>query len=501
MKAKIVAVVCILAISLGGVGFTYFQRKPGIIDGLTLSTYDGLRLTFNEHGFIESIKISNNELVDSPTPAFWIRDFTPDYKIENLIKNPGLENDIDNNGIADHWVVYNISGEMDISLDNDSNTGSKSVKMAAQSSKNQNKMAYASSLILVQENTEYLLSCYAKDDFGHLEDWWALSIYVYCIFYDEQEEIIQEELQIHHTLHSWKQFSKIIVSPSTAKKARIALVFYGPKDMTLPGITSSTTWFDDITFGKMPEETKIKAVDGALKRKRDTIVYEGSLDGLEFSAEYTSKGSYLEINGEIVNTRKTERALDISFLLPVDMQGWTWWDDMRTWRKIDEGIYETVINADESSYLPLSVYPTSAMTDNIGLSLAVPLSKPRIFRIFYDSTLKKCGITFSFGLHPKTTFQSVDFTIYVHACDPEWGFRDALNRYYTYFPEYFERTVDSQFWNASWELADFGIRHIQGSFSFCTGSFSSCAFHFVLNTVNLHPQRSPRMDPPPRDDA
>ena len=433
-------------------------------DEFVIATDDGLELTLNENGFIESIKIDENEIASKASQAFWIRDFTPDYEIKNLVYNPSFENDTDNDGIADGWTPYSISGEMDISLDEQIfHSGNKSLRMFSYSASKSNQMAYISSPMLVKECVEYCLSVFVMNDFGFLEDWWTTSMYAYCIFYDDQgNKISQEEMQIHHTVNSWKQFSKIFISPENAEEAKIMLFFSGPKENTAPGMEKSTAWFDDICLYEMPEKTKMKAIEGIMKEEGNKLVYEGSFDGLDFIANYESRGSYIEINGEIEGNE--EKALDIYFLSPIDAEEWRWWDDIRNWREIEDGLYEMVVNADESSYLPLSSYPVSAITNDVGLSIAIPLSKPRIFRIFYDDNIKKFGISFSFGFSPLTKFKKVNFTIYLYKCDAEWGFRSALDRYYKFFPEYFDKSIDLKFMNSTGELADFGVRFVQGHF-------------------------------------
>ncbi|HDN51077.1 MAG TPA: hypothetical protein ENG06_04810, partial [Thermoplasmatales archaeon] len=434
-------------------------------DEFVMATDDGLELTLNENGIIESVKIDGTELVHESAPPFWIRDFTPDYEAENLIFNPGFEIDSDGDGMADGWTAYALQGEINISLDEQNvHLGNKSLKMFAPSAATPNEMACLSSSIDVEGGTEYCLSLCAMNDFGFL-NWWTLSMYAYCIFYDSQgNEIGQEEMEIHHTVHSWKQFSKMFISPSEAKEAKISLVFKGPKDMTVPGAGESTAWFDDVSLYEMPEKTKMKAIEGNLKDEQNKLIYEGNFNGLDFVSSYESKGNYMEINGEIKGDG-TEKAIDVYFLLPVDAIQWKWWDDMRNWQQIDNGLYEMVVNADESSYLPLSPYPISAITnEDVGLSIATPLSEPRIFRIFYDASLKAFGISFSFGLSPLTTFNSANFTIYLYRCDAEWGFRSALDRYYTFFPGYFNCSIDLKFMNCTGELVDFGIRAVQGHF-------------------------------------
>ncbi len=440
----------------------------GLDDKYDISTNDGVYISLDENGYIESLQIDNLELLEETSPVFWIRDFTLDYEIENLVYNPSFEIDDDNDGVADGWRVYVIHGDNGISLDGENvYSGGKSLKMSASSSNKPDQMAYVSSPINVNGNTEYCLSLFTMDDFGFLEEWWILSVYVYCVFYNSQgEKIGQEELQIQRTVNSWKQFSKIIVSPLNAEKAEIMLVFTGPKDMSVPGARRNTVWFDDVVFYEMPDETKMKPITGTLRQQEDNLVYEGFFENLGFKAAYESTGEYIEINAEINSNQQQEKAIDVYFLLPINADSWIWWDDIRNWREIEDGVYEMVINADESSYLPLSVYPTSAITNkNIGLSLAIPLSKPRIFRIFYDTHLGKFGISLSFGLSPLTRFDTVNFTIYIYRCDSEWGFRSALDRYYKFFSEYFEKDLGSDFWfNASGDLADFGIRFFQGHF-------------------------------------
>jgi len=431
-----------------------------------VATDDGLELDLNGDGVIENVKIDGKEVGSGAYQPFWIRDFTPDYEIKNLLYNGGFEIDEEGDGKADGWEEIAISGNKNISLDTENvYSGSHSLKMFSYAaSKKPNGMGYISSAIPIEGGEEYCLSLFAMNDFGFLGPW-VLSMSAYCIFYDNKgNEISREEIKIDHTLHSWKQFSRIFVSPSNAVKSRVVIIFIGPKINAIPGANKSTAWFDDVSLYKMPEKTKMKAAKGTIRKDENTLIYEGSLNELNFTARYQSNHDYIQIDGEIKGNGE-EKAIDVYFLLPINAHQWKWWDDMRNWRQIDDGLYEMVVNADESSYLPLSPYPVSAITnDEIGLSIAVPLSKPRIFRIFYDADMNKFGISFSFGLSPLTNFNVVNFTIYLYKCDAEWGFRSALDRYYKFFPEYFDESIDSKFLNSTGEFSDFGIRILQGNF-------------------------------------
>ena len=64
------------------------------LDKFILATDDGLQITLNENGEITSIKIDEKEIGYKASP-FYIRDYTPDYEIENLVYNPSFEIDAD----------------------------------------------------------------------------------------------------------------------------------------------------------------------------------------------------------------------------------------------------------------------------------------------------------------------------------------------------------------------------------------------------------------------
>ena len=222
-----------------GVIFVFLINPPltlGENNNFIISTEDGVSLSLDENGWINSLKIDDNEVIDESSPVFYIRDLTVDYSIENLVLNPSFEIDDNDDGIADGWQLYALQGEMDISLDEQNiHSGNKSLKMFAPSANKPNEMAYLSSSVEIEGGEEYCLSLFAMNDFGFLE-WLTLSMYAYCIFYDSNgNEISREEMEIHHTVNSWKQFSKIFVLPADAKEVKIFLVFKGPKNNAIPG--------------------------------------------------------------------------------------------------------------------------------------------------------------------------------------------------------------------------------------------------------------------------
>jgi len=67
-----------------------------------------------------------------------------------------------------------------------------------------------------------------------------------------------------------------------------------------------------------------------------------------------------------------------------------------------------------------------------------PFIRTRVYRLAYDASRRALEAEFDLGLTPETTaFPSrADFHLLVYPHDPQWGFRDAVERYYRLFPEY-----------------------------------------------------------------
>jgi hypothetical protein len=138
-----------------------------------------------------------------------------------------------------------------------------------------------------------------------------------------------------------------------------------------------------------------------------------------------------------------DRAVILRVAVPVQALGWTWWDDMGAPRTIEAAKHYNQLTP-WGGLRDVSAYPCSAIGNAaMGLSAAVPLHEPQVFRLAYDATRQALEAEFDLGLSPdakKFPCQStVHLLLYSH--DPKWGFRSALQRYYQLFPEYATRRV------------------------------------------------------------
>lgn len=193
--------------------------------------------------------------------------------------------------------------------------------------------------------------------------------------------------------------------------------------------------------------------------------------GIEVEALFTATPSCIAIRGKITDTRGEDRAIALSYSIPIDAVGWLWDDDIRRSRTITSGIYERTEPAACGSER-ISVYPLAAIRDqHSGLALAMDMAKPAQFQLFYNADQKALTLSYDYALVPETeNFPSAaEFSFVVFPCDPNWGFRSAHETYMkVYADAYAVRSREQGIWMPfalisdieNWQ--DFGFRYHEG---------------------------------------
>ncbi len=152
------------------------------------------------------------------------------------------------------------------------------------------------------------------------------------------------------------------------------------------------------------------------------------------------------------------RGLLMRFSFPIDATGWKWHSDMQTTSTIEPGkMYENVVPLRAYADLPewkdkpalrlgrINRNFCTVITGQAGLALAVPLDKPCHFRTAYDGVNKRLDITFDFALSPDTKKPNeASFAFDMYQCNPAWGLRSALEKYYRVYPDMFKVYVPQQ---------------------------------------------------------
>jgi len=196
------------------------------------------------------------------------------------------------------------------------------------------------------------------------------------------------------------------------------------------------------SFRDVASTTSDISLEGVVEKNHDGSItqYVTSSD-IAFRFDYMPGDRYIEVHGEVQDLRGVDRAIQVQYVLPVDATGWQWGDYIRESREIGSGVrYENVYRVREVR--TQNTYPfTFVGEDAQGLSLAVPMDVPRIYRIGYDTDAGGYSIEYDFGLAnctDKIGAGHANFTFIVYKVDePEWGFRAVAKKYYELYPEFF----------------------------------------------------------------
>lgn len=201
---------------------------------------------------------------------------------------------------------------------------------------------------------------------------------------------------------------------------------------------------------------------GRVERRGQEILQTARLSkmGLAVEAAYRSRGGYIEVAGSVENLTLDDRAVTVYLAVPVGGGEWIWWDGIAESRQPGEAHELSTLETGMEWGLngAHSKYPLSALTwpGRAGLSLAIRMDEPVVHRIGYSVSLGLLYVAFDFGLLGYVPVDGKDlparqlkdrplakapFRVLIYRHDPHWGFRSALDRYYGFFPEFFEKRV------------------------------------------------------------
>lgn len=215
------------------------------------------------------------------------------------------------------------------------------------------------------------------------------------------------------------------------------------------------------------EETPRATVEADGKSARLKLDWPKS--GIAGTAAMTGEASSIAVHGEIVDSSGKDRAVTISFELPVGSEAATkWWDDIdRSRPAAGSAALENVVKTPAGATGTHSPYPLACVSGSSAVALGIPLDRPVLHRFAYSPSTGRLGVSFDFALTPAArrlpSKASFDFVIY--PADPVWGFRSALERYYAIYPAFFERRMPKTGGWVAWgnlesvpNFADYGFQ-------------------------------------------
>ncbi|MEI7850441.1 MAG: putative Ig domain-containing protein [Kiritimatiellales bacterium] len=149
-------------------------------------------------------------------------------------------------------------------------------------------------------------------------------------------------------------------------------------------------------------------------------------------AVITQGNGYIEVAGTLASTTGSDRGLWLGFNVPVDTTGWKWGHNLSGTNKV---ITSAALGytKDDSLLIPIP----AVWNANGGISLCIPPTDPCVFENSADAGGVR--IRMAYGLSSITTnFPSAaPFRFRIYSIDGTWGFRDALAKYYDWYPDYY----------------------------------------------------------------
>lgn len=139
---------------------------------------------------------------------------------------------------------------------------------------------------------------------------------------------------------------------------------------------------------------------------------------------------FIEVAGELEDLTGKDRGLWLGFNLPVNTTGWKWGKTLSVSPVIDQ---ENPAYVESNNMVPIP----SVWTDQGGIALCIPPTDPCVFEV--GANADGLRIQMAFGLSKDTAkFPSkAPFRFRIYSIDGTWGFRDALAKYYDWYPEYY----------------------------------------------------------------
>jgi hypothetical protein len=234
-----------------------------------------------------------------------------------------------------------------------------------------------------------------------------------------------------------------------------------------------------------PEKLQWTPLRGKVELKGKTLFVQATGLGLELAATFTEQPDAIFCEGILRDTSGSDRAVVLSFALPLDATNWQWWDNLRVARRVDPKtatFYAATIRYGTRG--EHSLYPFCALnTDDAGIALGIPLDLPVIHRFVYDAAQKQLRVEWDLGLSPdggtrdkghgtgQRQTSTAIFRFAIYALDePKWGMRAAADKFYRLFPESFRvRVKRFGIWMPFTDIAqiadfeDFGFAYHEGA--------------------------------------
>lgn len=395
--------------------------------GEVIQGQDGLRVEFSEQGRIECVAIGSTTLPWEGTGGFSVADHQCPPPLVNLVPNAGFEDGLQ------EWKVEK-GQTLDTAV---AHSGRASIRLEVPGP--QPGTTNLGVVIPVKPYTAYRVGLWFRRHKAPSGSGGSPAA-----FYSELDDkgrhlaVYQVGASLPLQDDQWMPVSwNMVTGPDTRKLLLRGTLFR----------TTGTLWLDDFLIAEAVDVPQVPTA-GTLSRQPDnSLQYQARLPslGVELEATYRLWNGVIRVDGMVRDLTGRDRALSVRFGLPLDLEGWRWYDDAEDYTAIGPKRAHENTFACEAGVGACSLYPWSAVTGpKAGLSLAWPLEQgPRVCILRHDQKIPETAVTFYFGL-TKDAGQNpsrAPFSLVLYAHDPAWGMRSAMQRYYRLFPESFQKRL------------------------------------------------------------
>jgi len=415
-------------------------QAASLISDYTLGTADGLALGLSAGGQVTSLQVAGTELVSVPALALLLRDLSNAGRVvtPNLLTNPGFED-----GFAG-WTLL-VNGGLTVTLAvSPTHAGDQALAFSNPLTDPQPFAAYASDPVTVTAGQRYRVSAWWRSATGYVTHpnvtptQWQMGLWqnpphangLYVQWLDAGGLPLgnsQLAVPLHWNAGHWRITRRELTAPATAAYARLII---GAR------VEADTLWVDDVAFIASPEpESAPAGVVAPCPDQGDCLKQVTTLSsGLVFTVTYTAHADHIAVYGEVADTTGQDRALDVTWGVPLDISpAKTWWDDAHTARPVtDTRTYANAISAIYDGWLPVSLYPDAGVQiASKGVALGLPLAYPQLALLSYDGATGRYGAAFHLGISPQALKLGphATFHLTLYRFDPSWGFRDVIARH------------------------------------------------------------------------
>ena len=444
-KIKVVTIVVgAAAVSAGAtMGVVAARNARGAGRAYAIETGDGLSLRLSADGRVAGIVVDGAGLA---APAgdlggFVVRDVAAERarvgSAENLLPNGSFESGRAGKTLPDGWQARNEGGQWtwDATTGHSGRRAMKATVPQAEPPLSSGSLSLAKG-VPVKSHQQYRLSFWAKKEGA--DGGPRAAMYVRQLDADGKVSAAQRAVGTKGGTGKWREYRcDFRVAPQTASIEVSANVFK----------SHGTAWFDDVRLVLIEEPGPRPALPLSVKRSRAGCegVSVSRETGLRLSAVHRAQGGRIRVDVEVEDLRRTDRRIVVSYRIPLEAAGWTWWDNICHKRRVSEPALYRRTEPIEMGDGQCSIFPFNSLADKrVGLTLGVPLDQGcRVWNVGYDNAKKQFVINFYLGLSQVTRKfpgkATCSFILYRH--DPVWGMRAAARRFYDFYPQHFVKRI------------------------------------------------------------